>query len=140
MNINSINKDLVEEFYKALNSEHQSDVQLILNKTVVKDWKSYGSNYEYRQGGRDIFVDILKNFHKVIPDLKWEIKEILEVGNKYIVRSNAAGTPKDSFLGADPSGNSFEIMTIDIHTLENGLITETIHTEDWLGAIKQFAK
>lgn len=140
MNVNNASKELVKEFYNAFNSEYQTQVEDMLSKTVAKDWKSYGSNDQYRQGGRDIFVDILKNFHKAVPDLKWEIKEILEDGNRYIVRSNATGTPKADFLETEPSGKSFEIITIDIHTIENGQIVETFHCEDWHGAIKQFAK
>lgn len=134
-----VNKEIIKVFYKAFNSEHQTEIEDIINKTVIKDWKSYGSNDEYRPGGSTAFVTILNNFHMAIPDLKWDIKAILEVGNILVVRSKASGTPNDIFLGVKPSGKSFEIMTIDIHTIDNGKIVETFHCEDWMVAVKQFA-
>lgn len=133
------NRELTREFYKAFNSEHQNEVEEILGRTVIPEWKSYGSNDQFREGGRAAFVAILKNFHKVIPDLKWEIKELLEMENRIVVRSKVTGTPTGVFLGAKPTGNSFEMMTIDIHAMDKGEIIETFHIEDWMGAVKQFA-
>ena len=38
-------------------------------------------------------------FWKLIPDLKWEIQEMLQDGNRVIVRSMASGTPNGDFMG-----------------------------------------
>lgn len=133
------NKEIIKAFYKAFNSEHQTEIEEIINKSVIKYLKSYSSNNEYRLFRSAAFVIILKDFYKIIPALKWEIKEILEVGNRFVVRSKASGTPNDIFIGTKPSGKQFEMMTIDIHTIENGQIVETFHSEDWLRAIKQFS-
>ena len=91
------------------------------------------------RGGKDAqgLVKTLEKFGKAIPDLKWEPQEILQVGNRYIVRSIATGTPVKTVFGIEPKGNSFRIMTIDIHTLENGRITQSYHVEEWAKAIQQ---
>jgi hypothetical protein len=34
-------------------------------------------------------------------------------------------------------GRSFDILTIDIHELEDGVIVRTYHVEDWAGALQQ---
>jgi len=62
---------------------------------------------------------------------------MLQSGNKIVVRSRATGTPKDPLFGVDGKGRSFDILTIDIHTLEGGKIIKTYHVEDWAGALKQ---
>jgi ketosteroid isomerase-like protein len=76
---------------------------------------------------------------QVVPDLTWVPQEIIETDdNRFVVRGLARGTPVGPFFGVDPAtGNSFEIMSIDIVTVEDGLITHIYHLEDWLGAIAQ---
>ncbi len=38
-----------------------------------------------------------------------------------------------------PSGKNFRIMTIDIHTVQNGKLVAAHHIEDWAGAIRQLS-
>jgi hypothetical protein len=42
---------------------------------------------------------------KTIPDLKWEIKEILVNGNRVIVRGEATGTPAGELMGRQPTAS-----------------------------------
>jgi len=76
---------------------------------------------------------------QVVPDLEWEPQEIIDVGDgRFVVRSLFRGTPVGPFFGVDPAtGKSFEAMSIDIVTVEDGRITLTYHLEDWTGAIAQ---
>ena len=76
---------------------------------------------------------------QVVPDLTWAPEEIIEVGDgRFVVRGRATGTPVGPFFGVDPAtGYSFDIMTIDIVTLEDGLISHIYHLEDWTGAVAQ---
>ena len=55
------------------------------------------------------------------------------------MRSRATGIPVAPFFGVDGQGRSFDIMTIDIHELEDGKIVRTYHVEDWAGALQQLA-
>ena len=75
---------------------------------------------------------------QVVPDLKWTPDEIIEHDGRFIVRGTATGTPIGPFLGVAPAtGKSFEIMSIDIVTVKDGLISHIYHLEDWTGAIAQ---
>jgi len=80
-------------------------------------------------------------FWKLIPDLKWEIQEMFPSGEStVIVRSIASGTPNGDFMGLPTDGTkSFNIMTIDIHTvdMEHRQIAQVYHLEDWTTAMKQ---
>ena len=78
-------------------------------------------------------------FGKLIPDLRWDIKDVLVDGNRIIVRSEASGTPVGPLFGVAPSGKSFKIMTIDIHTIKDGKAVAAHHVEDWAGAIRQLS-
>lgn len=76
---------------------------------------------------------------QVVPDLTWTTEEVIALEDgRFVVRGTGAGTPVGPFFGVDPAtGKSFEIMSIDIVTLEDGLITHIYHLEDWTGAIAQ---
>ena len=80
----------------------------------------------------------VKYFGQVIPNLSWEPQEILQDGNKYTFRSLVKGTPTDPFFEVEiATGKSFETMSIDILTIENGKVTKSYHLEDWTTAITQ---
>ena len=75
-----------------------------------------------------------------IPDLKWEIKEVLISGNHVIVRGEATGTPAGEMMGTPTNGKSFKLMSLDLHTIEGNKIARTYHVEDWQGAFRQVAQ
>lgn len=128
-------KAVVEAFYaKLLSAPNAPDLDARVREVVVEDWVSVPTP----RGGKGAqgMIDTLKFFGSIIPDLNWAPQEILQDGNRYIVRSIATGTPKDKFFGVEPKGG-FEIMTIDIHEVEDGKIVRSYHVEDWARAIRQ---
>lgn len=78
---------------------------------------------------------------QVVPDLTWVPQEIIETGDsRYVVRGTFTGTPIGPFFGVDPAtGKSFEAMSIDIVTVDQGLISHIYHLEDWTGVIAQLS-
>ena len=75
----------------------------------------------------------------VIPDLDCDVQAMHQDGNFATVRSRATGTPIAPFFGVDGQCRSFDIMTIDVHKLEDDIIVRTYHLEDWAGAMRQLA-
>ncbi len=76
---------------------------------------------------------------QVVPDLTWTPDEVIDLQDgRFVVRGTASGTPIGPFFGVDPAtGNRFEIMSIDIVTVSDGLISHIYHLEDWTSAIAQ---
>ncbi len=76
---------------------------------------------------------------QVVPDLSWEPQEIIALGDgRFVVRGLASGTPVGPFFGVEPpTGRRFEIMSIDILTVDAGKIVHTYHLEDWTSAVAQ---
>lgn len=130
------NKQILENFYhKALTVNTETTPEAVLQPIFATDLISYGS-VDSKTGNE--LIGMLGFFWKLIPDLKWEIQQIVAEGNQYVVRSKATGTPNGDFMGLPTDGSkSFEIMTIDIHTIENGMITKIYHIEDWATAMRQ---
>ncbi|MEL6583260.1 MAG: ester cyclase [Pseudomonadota bacterium] len=76
---------------------------------------------------------------QVVPDLEWVPQEIIDLEDgRFVVRAQFTGTPVGPFFGVDPAtGNSFEAMSIDIVTVEDGKIAHIFHLEDWTGVLAQ---
>lgn len=129
-------KTTVQIFYDFLSNPGSSKQAEAFKGVVSPDWKSIG-DYSGKFKTADVFVSQLAGFAKLIPDMNWKVEEMIESGDRIIVRGHATGTPNGPLFGVDGKGKSFEIMSIDIHTMKDGKITKTYHVEDWAGALRQ---
>ncbi|MBU2983039.1 ester cyclase [Lentibacter algarum] len=132
------NKDTVTAFYDLLSNPGQQEQVDAFVAATSADWVSIG-DYSGNAKTRDAFLGQVGGFAKLMPDLNWAIQDMHQDGDTVIVRSRATGTPVAPFFGIDGEGRSFDIMTIDIHEMEDGVITQTYHIEDWAGALQQLA-
>jgi predicted ester cyclase len=125
-------------FYNALNAAFIKDAPELIKQTTASGWVTCRGNDLCNT--RDEVIAGIGSRLSAIPDLKWEIKEVLVSGNRVIVRGEATGTPAGNFMGTTTNGKSFKLMSIEVHTLEGGKITHTYHVEDWQGAFRQLSE
>ena len=129
-------KSTVQVFYDFLSNPGSEAHASAFEGVVSEDWESIG-DYSGKAKTSEELIGQMAGFAKLIPDLNWAVEEMIEGEGRVVVRSRATGTPDGPLFGVDGQGKSFEIMTIDIHTLEDGKITRTYHVEDWAGALRQ---
>ncbi len=129
-------KATVQIFYDFLSNPASQEHADALVSVIADDWVSIG-DYTGKNKSGEAFVGQVGGFGQLIPDLTWAVEEMLQDENRIVVRSRATGTPKGPLFGVDGQGRGFDIMTIDIHTVEDGKITRTYHVEDWAGALQQ---
>jgi predicted ester cyclase len=129
-------KEILTAFYtKCLTVNSETNINDVLGNILADDFVSSGS---IDTKTKEQLIGQIGYFWKLIPDLKWEPQETIGEGNKFVVRSIASGTPNGDFMGLPTDGTkSFKIMTIDIHTIENGIVIGVHHLEDWGTAMKQ---
>jgi steroid delta-isomerase-like uncharacterized protein len=84
-------------------------------------------------GARQILTELKAAF----PDFKIAIQEMLQDGDKVIVRSEITGTHRANLMGFPPKNRRMQIQAIDIHEIKDGRIVRTWHTEDWLTGLHQ---
>jgi predicted ester cyclase len=125
----------IAPFYKALNAAFARDSPDLIRQATAPEWVSCRGNDVCNS--RDEVIAGVGARQKSVPDLKWEIKEVLVSGNQVTVRGEATGTPTAEFFGVAPTGKPFRIMSIDVHTIENGKLVRSYHIEDWMGAVRQ---
>jgi ketosteroid isomerase-like protein len=128
----------VAPFYDALNAAPGRDAAALVLQATQADWVSCGGNDACAP--RDKVAQGIAGLSKAIPDLKWEIKDLLVSGDKVVVRGEASGTPAGEFMGVPHSGKRMKLMSIDIHTIRDGKIVRSFHVEDWIGGLAQLSK
>jgi len=128
---------IIAPLYDALVAATGKDTAALISKATSPDWVSCGGNEVCSP--REKVIGAIAGFGKAIPDLRWEIKEVLVSGDRAIVRGEATGTPAGAFMGVPHGGKSFRIMSIDVHTIRNGKIVRSYHVEDWMGASRQLS-
>ena len=130
-------KIVVQSFYDFLSNPASEQHAAAFAAATDDNWQSIG-DYSGKNKKRDQFIGQVSGFFaRMMPDLNWEVQEMIQEGNTVVVRSRATGTPQGPLFGVDGEGRSFDILTIDIHTVENGKIVTSYHVEDWAGALQQ---
>jgi hypothetical protein len=95
---------------------------------------------------RERIENIGAEFHPLPEGADIDLRDILSVAPElkaippgpYRSREGS-GTPSGTFLGIPGSGKHFKIMTIDVHTVEDGKIKRAYHVEDWAGVMRQLS-
>ncbi|MGJ8585822.1 MAG: ester cyclase [Marinosulfonomonas sp.] len=132
------NKETVTVFYDLLSNPSDATQVAAFKDATSEAWESIG-DYSGENKSREAFLGQVGGFAKLMPDLDWAVQAMYQDGDTVVVRSRATGTPVAPFFGVDGEGRSFDILTIDIHELEDGKIVRTYHVEDWAAALQQLS-
>ncbi|HEX6347290.1 ester cyclase [Umezawaea sp.] len=90
-------------------------------------------------GRRDAVVAVLKGIVDAVPDIHWDVQELLIDRDRIAVRAINTGTPVQEWLGVPPSGASFEIVEYAIYTVGDGRFTKMTNLHDSAGLVRQLA-
>jgi ketosteroid isomerase-like protein len=130
-------RDLIAPWYSLFNVPSRGDVRAIQEAVLTEDYESCAGYLPGECWGRETSIKVVPNFASTIPDMTFEIKEVLVAGDRVVVRGEVTGTPSGELFGVPHSGKSFRIMAVDIQTIRDGRIAKTYHMENWLSAIGQ---
>ena len=130
-NINNYKKDVIL-WYEAFTNKDPALLDRILHETWV-DIPSPPGTPAGPEGVKPLLAGLTTTF----PDLKLTIEDILQEGDKVVVRARMTGTQKEAFMGFPSKNRKMDIQVVDIHEFKNGKIVRTWHTEDWMSGLRQ---
>ena len=130
-NINNYKKDVIL-WYEAFTNKDPALLDRILHETWV-DIPSAPGTPAGPEGVKPLLVGLTTTF----PDLKLTIEDILQEGDKVVVRARMTGTQKEAFMGFPSKNRKMDIQVVDIHEFKDGKIVRTWHTEDWMSGLRQ---
>ncbi len=128
---------VIAPWYALFNQPVQGDMRTLQEHVLTTDYESCWGYLAAECWGRDTSIKVVGGFAKSIPDMKFDVKEVLVSGDRVIVRGEVTGTPAGDLFGVPHTGKSFRIMAIDIQTIRDGKIARTYHLENWLSALGQ---
>lgn len=130
------NEKVVRAFYEmCLSVNAQTDLNVMLNTLLADDFQSLNAAGKKT---KTELINQINGFWKLMPDMKWEIQELIQQGDKVVVRSVFSASPQGNFMGLELDGRkSFKTMAIDIHTISDGQIQSVYHCEEWATAMAQ---
>jgi len=108
----------------------------LLDRILSKDWVDIPpapNQPPGPPGAKQILMELTTAF----PDLDIKIEDVLQDGNKVVVRSKISGTQRGGLMGFPVKNRKMSIQAVDIHEFKHGKIVRTWHTEDWLTGFHQ---
>ena len=108
----------------------------LLDRILSKNWVDIPPAPDQSPGpagAKQILVELTTAF----PDLDIKVEDVLQDGNRVIVRSKISGTQRGALMGFPAKNHKMSIQAIDIHEFKDGKIVRTWHTEDWMSGLHQ---
>jgi len=125
-------KQDVTLWYEAFNTKDPT----LLDRILSEHWVAIPAAPDQPAGPAGV-KPLLARLTTTFPDLHLTIKDMLQDGDKVIVRAEMAGTQREAFLGLPTKNRTLTIQVVDIHEFKDGKIVRTWHTEDWMSGLRQ---
>jgi predicted ester cyclase len=100
-----------ERYIAALNAHEFDGMHEFINDTTTVNGMS---------ATRDDLIAYQKGDVDAVPDLHWELLEVLFDGDRLAARLTNTGTPAREWLGVAATGKSFEITEYAIYEVKDG--------------------
>ncbi len=115
--------------YVAAVSEHRfDDIHEFISDTVV----AYGVSYS-----RDQVIENFKAITDAVPDMSWELTEVLFDRDGIASRAINRGTPAKEWLGVPPTGRSFEVVEFTVYKVADHKFTHMNNMHDSAEILRQ---
>lgn len=69
---------------------------------------------------RDDIVAVLRQEVEAVPDMHWELTDLIVDGDRLGAQLVNTGTPVETFLGVAPTGASFEVTEFAVYEVRDG--------------------
>ncbi|QRY77752.1 ester cyclase [Pseudomonas sp. PDNC002] len=122
----------VVRWYEAFDQNSPS----VLDQILSDDWEDIPAAKGQAAGPAGAKA-VLEHLHGSFSDFSIKVEEVLQDGNKVIVRSRISGIQTGVFLGRAPTHRRIDIRATDIHEINAGKIVRTWHMEDWMTGLHQ---
>jgi steroid delta-isomerase-like uncharacterized protein len=87
--------------------------------------------------GAQAIMEVFTTLNRAFPDLQITVEDLIEEGDKLVVRNTVTGTHQGEYMGIAPTGKSVTYNEVFIFRFANGRIAETWGVVDVLSQMKQ---
>src|SRR5271163_1632896 len=79
-------REVIAPWYGLFNVATRGDVKAVQEQVLTTDYESCSGYLPGECWGRETSIKVVSNFANTIPDMKFDIKEVLVAGDRVIVR------------------------------------------------------
>lgn len=108
----------MERFISFINTGDISLGQSIISPDVI----FYAPTSAKPMHGFQGYTAVLEMMRGGMPDVQWKAEEILEDGDKVMVRFSMSGTHTNYLMGIPPTGKKIHITAMNIYEFKDGKI------------------
>src|SRR5439155_9460085 len=98
---------VITSWYVLFNQPVQGDMRTLQEQILTADYESCWGYLPGECWGREASIKVVGGFAKSIPDMKFDIKEILVSSDRVIVRGEVSGTPAGDLFGVRIRARAF---------------------------------
>src|SRR6204780_49170 len=84
-------REIIAPWYSLFNVASRGDVKAVQEQILTADYESCAGYLPGECWGRETSIKVVSNFSNTIPDLKFDIVEVLVAGDRVIVRGEVTG-------------------------------------------------
>ena len=128
---------VIDPWYSQFTVANHVDVKALEEEVVSPDFQTCNGYLPADCWGRDASIRVITGLGQAIPDLSFQMKEVLVTGDRVTVIGEVSGTPAVDLFGVPHTGKSFRMMTVDVQTIRDGKLYRTVHMENWLNGLNQ---
>ncbi len=121
-------RDMYSHYSSALNARRLEELDDLIGARVVLNGLPVP---------RAAVISAISHNLDAVPDMRWELDEMLIDGDRVAVRATNTGTPVKKWLGVEPSGARFEIAEIAIYKIDKGRFVEMTFAQDSTNLLRQ---
>lgn len=129
------NKAIFRRFHDAF--AHGGDAEFIsamIDEIVAPDVRNHTP---VEATGAHVLKELFARLHRVFPDLRVTVEDMIEEDGKVAGRNTLTGTHQGEYMGLPPTGKSVTYNEIIIFRFVNGRIAETWGVVDVFAQMKQ---
>ena len=118
-------REVVEDYLDVINERDTSQFSQVFSQDYLL--VSTAGTFE----GLPAVEGVMSAVYTALPDVHYELDELLIDGNKAVLRYTYTGTHLGDFLGIPATGNTVTCSGLEIDVIEDGYIVETRNFTDY---------
>jgi predicted ester cyclase len=130
------NKPSVSRFQHATNTHDEELISRVVDQVFRPD-VLIRTPLPTEASGAEAIKEVFVRLHRAFPDLRVEIQDLLEDGDRVVARNVVTGTQTGEYLGRPPTGRTVRYEEIFIVRFVDGLVAETWGVVDVLTQLRQ---
>ena len=128
------NQKIIESYFRDVWNKGKLD---LLDNLITPDYINHSPSTPNPPPGPEGLKPIIAEMRRGIPDLNYEIKDLVVTREKAVARVLMTGTHTGELWGIKPTGKKIHVNQINIEHFRNGRIAEHWRVTEELNLMKQ---